>query len=156
MYLICFGFTCNPPILCSLLFPQLASVRTHIHSESDSTKALPVRNMSSSHSNAQSTRQHTSSRKRAPSKPTLPGRENPCLYQDKTMLTDCSMVTEACISCRSRKVRCDVFFGGTPCTNCSLDGLGCVVVGRAFRLLVPPLIMMSWSLIKHYSQPPFG
>jgi hypothetical protein len=34
----------------------------------------------------------------------------------------------ACLHCRSRKVRCDVFTGGSPCTNCRLDSLTCKVV----------------------------
>jgi hypothetical protein len=33
----------------------------------------------------------------------------------------------ACLSCRNRKVRCDVVNGGRPCTNCRLDNLTCVV-----------------------------
>ena len=40
----------------------------------------------------------------------------------------------ACLSCRSRKVRCDVSSRGQPCTNCDLDGKNCLVVGRASRL----------------------
>lgn len=32
------------------------------------------------------------------------------------------------MSCRTRKVRCDVLRGDTPCTNCRLDGVQCVVV----------------------------
>ncbi|KAF5601187.1 cutinase transcription factor 1 beta [Fusarium pseudocircinatum] len=34
---------------------------------------------------------------------------------------------QACLSCRSRKVRCDVTIQGQPCTNCRLDNLGCVL-----------------------------
>ncbi|KAJ5661522.1 fungal-specific transcription factor domain-containing protein [Penicillium maclennaniae] len=34
----------------------------------------------------------------------------------------------ACLHCRSRKVRCDVVTGGSPCTNCRLDSLTCKVV----------------------------
>ncbi|KAJ5814265.1 fungal-specific transcription factor domain-containing protein [Penicillium pulvis] len=33
----------------------------------------------------------------------------------------------ACLSCRNRKVRCDVVNGGRPCTNCRLDNQSCVV-----------------------------
>lgn len=33
---------------------------------------------------------------------------------------------KACLSCRHRKVRCDVV-GGVPCTNCRLDGVSCVI-----------------------------
>lgn len=39
----------------------------------------------------------------------------------------------ACLSCRTRKVRCDVSHGGTPCMNCYLDGEECVVLQRASR-----------------------
>ncbi|KXJ87867.1 fungal-specific transcription factor domain-domain-containing protein [Microdochium bolleyi] len=33
----------------------------------------------------------------------------------------------ACVSCRGRKVRCDVVSGGVPCTNCRLDDLDCIL-----------------------------
>ncbi|KAK6067720.1 hypothetical protein SCUP234_11464 [Seiridium cupressi] len=33
----------------------------------------------------------------------------------------------ACLSCRSRKVRCDVVNCGVPCTNCRLDDVECVL-----------------------------
>lgn len=33
----------------------------------------------------------------------------------------------ACVSCRDRKVRCDVVNGGVPCTNCRLDDVNCVL-----------------------------
>ncbi|CEI63563.1 hypothetical protein FVEN_g6694 [Fusarium venenatum] len=33
----------------------------------------------------------------------------------------------ACVSCRDRKVRCDVVNGGVPCTNCRLDDVDCVL-----------------------------
>lgn len=33
----------------------------------------------------------------------------------------------ACLSCRARKVRCNVSENDTPCTNCRLDNLQCVV-----------------------------
>ncbi|KAK3698986.1 hypothetical protein LTR37_016677 [Vermiconidia calcicola] len=36
--------------------------------------------------------------------------------------------SQACQSCRTRKVRCDVKANGSCCTNCRLDGLKCVVV----------------------------
>ena len=35
--------------------------------------------------------------------------------------------SRACHCCRSRKVRCDVIESGTPCTNCRLDEVDCVV-----------------------------
>ncbi|KAI8630122.1 hypothetical protein F5Y19DRAFT_54054 [Xylariaceae sp. FL1651] len=40
---------------------------------------------------------------------------------------------KACLSCRARKVRCDVFQRGRPCMNCYLDSETCVVTGRASR-----------------------
>lgn len=40
----------------------------------------------------------------------------------------------ACLSCRARKVRCDVSSRGQPCTNCLLDSKNCLVVGRESRL----------------------
>lgn len=45
----------------------------------------------------------------------------------------------ACLSCRNRKVRCDVLSGGAPCTNCRLDSVSCVstdsIRGRARTLV---------------------
>ncbi|KAL4861568.1 hypothetical protein BDV12DRAFT_64317 [Aspergillus spectabilis] len=38
---------------------------------------------------------------------------------------------EACVGCHDRKVRCDYFVSGAPCTNCRLDYRECV--GRAKR-----------------------
>ncbi|TPX17885.1 uncharacterized protein E0L32_002986 [Thyridium curvatum] len=35
--------------------------------------------------------------------------------------------SRACLSCRSRKVRCDVVNSGVPCTNCRLDDVDCVL-----------------------------
>ncbi|OIW26083.1 hypothetical protein CONLIGDRAFT_517472 [Coniochaeta ligniaria NRRL 30616] len=40
---------------------------------------------------------------------------------------------KACLSCRARKVRCDVSQRGRPCMNCYLDSETCVVTGRASR-----------------------
>lgn len=34
---------------------------------------------------------------------------------------------KACVSCRTRKVRCDILVKGDRCTNCCLDNLECVV-----------------------------
>ncbi|KAH7256021.1 hypothetical protein BKA59DRAFT_67350 [Fusarium tricinctum] len=34
---------------------------------------------------------------------------------------------QACLTCRSRKVRCDVSLHGQPCTNCSLDEKQCQI-----------------------------
>ncbi|KAL5585813.1 hypothetical protein FOVSG1_013505 [Fusarium oxysporum f. sp. vasinfectum] len=34
---------------------------------------------------------------------------------------------QACLNCRSRKVRCDVSLHGQPCTNCSLDEKQCLI-----------------------------
>ncbi|KAI0126393.1 fungal-specific transcription factor [Xylariales sp. AK1849] len=45
---------------------------------------------------------------------------------------------KACLSCRARKVRCDVSQRGRPCMNCYLDSETCVVTGRASRLWVQP------------------
>lgn len=35
--------------------------------------------------------------------------------------------SRACCCCRARKVRCDVVEHGSPCTNCRLDQVECVV-----------------------------
>lgn len=42
--------------------------------------------------------------------------------------------SKACLSCRARKVRCDVSQRGAPCMNCYLDNETCVVADRASRL----------------------
>ncbi|KAM5374839.1 hypothetical protein ACJZ2D_006333 [Fusarium nematophilum] len=34
--------------------------------------------------------------------------------------------SKACLSCRQRKVRCDVETDNPPCTNCRLDGVSCI------------------------------
>ncbi|KAK9777243.1 putative Zn(2)-C6 fungal-type domain-containing protein [Seiridium cardinale] len=44
---------------------------------------------------------------------------------------------KACLSCRARKVRCDVSQRGRPCMNCYLDSETCVVTGRASRFRRP-------------------
>ncbi|KAH6885956.1 fungal-specific transcription factor domain-containing protein [Thelonectria olida] len=44
---------------------------------------------------------------------------------------------KACLSCRARKVRCDVSQRGRPCMNCYLDSEACVVTGRASRFRRP-------------------
>ncbi|KAI1119139.1 hypothetical protein F5Y14DRAFT_396631 [Nemania sp. NC0429] len=41
--------------------------------------------------------------------------------------------TKACLSCRARKVRCDVSQRGRPCMNCYLDSETCIVTSRASR-----------------------
>lgn len=48
---------------------------------------------------------------------------------------------KACLSCRSRKVRCDVSYRGQPCTNCFLDSKTCLVVGRSSRMYATPLLL---------------
>ncbi|KAK7403503.1 hypothetical protein QQX98_010733 [Neonectria punicea] len=40
---------------------------------------------------------------------------------------------KACLSCRARKVRCDVSQRGRPCANCHLDDEPCIVTGRASK-----------------------
>ncbi|KAI0467217.1 hypothetical protein F4859DRAFT_279928 [Xylaria cf. heliscus] len=40
---------------------------------------------------------------------------------------------KACLSCRARKVRCDVSQRGRPCMNCYLDSETCVVTSRASK-----------------------
>lgn len=41
--------------------------------------------------------------------------------------------TRACLSCRGRKVRCDVTSEGTPCTNCRLDKVTCRLTASSRR-----------------------
>ncbi|KAI8955540.1 hypothetical protein F4801DRAFT_270950 [Xylaria longipes] len=41
--------------------------------------------------------------------------------------------SKACLSCRARKVRCDVSQRGRPCMNCYLDSETCIVTSRASK-----------------------
>ncbi|CAH0035454.1 unnamed protein product [Clonostachys rhizophaga] len=64
--------------------------------------------------------------------------------------------SKACLSCRSRKVRCDVVNGGVPCTNCRLDELDCVLKesnrgrkpGSVTRPRVPAAVMSPQPSIR--------
>lgn len=46
--------------------------------------------------------------------------------------------SQACHHCRTRKVKCDLVNSGTPCHNCSVDGIDCVITesrrSRKYRL----------------------
>lgn len=46
--------------------------------------------------------------------------------------------SQACHHCRTRKVKCDLVNSGTPCHNCSVDGIECVITesrrSRKYRL----------------------
>lgn len=44
--------------------------------------------------------------------------------------------SKACCCCRARKVRCDVVENGSPCTNCRLDQVECVVTESKRRKCV--------------------
>ena len=44
--------------------------------------------------------------------------------------------SKACCCCRARKVRCDVVENGSPCTNCRLDQVECVVTESKRRKFV--------------------
>src|SRR5438034_10871333 len=47
--------------------------------------------------------------------------------------------SKACCCCRARKVRCDVVENGSPCTNCRLDEVHCVVTeGKRRKLVAAP------------------
>ncbi|KAF9891522.1 hypothetical protein FE257_003989 [Aspergillus nanangensis] len=62
--------------------------------------------------------------------PTSPGptarQKRPAWEQSKEQPSK-RRASQACLSCRHRKVRCDLVSGGHPCTNCRLDSLECVV-----------------------------
>ncbi|GES56956.1 C6 transcription factor [Aspergillus terreus] len=47
--------------------------------------------------------------------------------------------SKACCCCRARKVRCDVVENGSPCTNCRLDQVECIVTESKRRKFVPPV-----------------
>lgn len=44
--------------------------------------------------------------------------------------------SKACCCCRARKVRCDVVENGSPCTNCRLDQVDCIVTESKRRKFV--------------------
>lgn len=44
--------------------------------------------------------------------------------------------SKACCCCRARKVRCDVVENGSPCTNCRLDQVECIVTASKRRKFV--------------------
>jgi hypothetical protein len=44
--------------------------------------------------------------------------------------------SKACCCCRARKVRCDVVENGSPCTNCRLDQVECIVTESKRRKFV--------------------
>ncbi|KPM37419.1 hypothetical protein AK830_g9122 [Neonectria ditissima] len=60
---------------------------------------------------------------------------------------------KACLSCRARKVRCDVSQRGRPCMNCYLDSEACVVTGRASRFRRPQRDASDNVVV---SQPPYA
>lgn len=47
--------------------------------------------------------------------------------------------SRACSCCRARKVRCDITIRGSPCTNCRLDNVDCVLVSRRGAKINSPL-----------------
>ncbi|KAJ4176778.1 hypothetical protein NW759_017500, partial [Fusarium solani] len=53
--------------------------------------------------------------------------------QKKSSRTTRKRASRACLSCRARKVRCDVSQRGDPCTNCHLDGEPCLVTRRTSK-----------------------
>ncbi|UPL02901.1 hypothetical protein LCI18_013835 [Fusarium solani-melongenae] len=57
----------------------------------------------------------------------------------KSVSTSRRRSSKACLSCRSRKVRCDVTHKGRPCTNCGLDEKQCVVTRRGSYKLPKPV-----------------
>lgn len=56
-----------------------------------------------------------------------PKRRNVVWEDDGARPSSKKRSTQACLSCRSRKVRCDVVNEGTPCTNCRLDDVDCIL-----------------------------
>lgn len=61
---------------------------------------------------------------------------------------------QACLTCRSRKVRCDVSILGQPCTNCSLDDKQCRLSSGAIFLsvMIPPCAVLLGLLLTHLQQ----
>ncbi|CAH0056768.1 unnamed protein product [Clonostachys solani] len=71
----------------------------------------------------------------APSAPAAaPSTDNP---KPRSQTKTRKRASKACLSCRARKVRCDVSQRGRPCMNCYLDSETCVVTGRASRYRRP-------------------
>jgi hypothetical protein len=48
--------------------------------------------------------------------------------------------SKACLSCRARKVRCISLTERPRCTNCTTDGLECIIIGRKKPMYVFPLL----------------
>ncbi|KFY98686.1 hypothetical protein V500_01572 [Pseudogymnoascus sp. VKM F-4518 (FW-2643)] len=48
-------------------------------------------------------------------------------------LTSKRRASRACVSCRTRKVRCDYLQGNNPCTNCRIDHFDCEVAPKKKR-----------------------
>lgn len=61
---------------------------------------------------------------------------------------------QACLTCRSRKVRCDVSIHGQPCTNCSLDDKQCRLSSGALLLsvMIPPCSVLLALQLTHLQQ----
>jgi hypothetical protein len=61
---------------------------------------------------------------------------------------------QACLTCRSRKVRCDVSIHGQPCTNCSLDDKQCRLSSGAtfLSVMIPPSSVLLGVLLTHLQQ----
>ena len=64
--------------------------------------------------------------------------------------------SKACQCCRARKVRCNVTEHGTPCTNCRLDEVECIVSeSRRKKSVHPVLYPMAPSPLPFRRHGPF-
>ena len=88
---------------------------------------MPSTNELAAHSRPQNNNNNNNNNKRKASAAGLPG----AARQIKRR------ASKACCCCRARKVRCDVVENGSPCTNCRLDEVECVVTESRRRKLVP-------------------
>ncbi|CAH0047473.1 unnamed protein product [Clonostachys solani] len=59
--------------------------------------------------------------------PTRGGAKQPESWNKATNAMGKRRSSRACLSCRNRKVRCDVVRGGVPCNNCRLDSVECII-----------------------------
>ncbi|KAL2820247.1 hypothetical protein BDW59DRAFT_150936 [Aspergillus cavernicola] len=59
----------------------------------------------------------------------------------------------ACTSCRRRKIRCDVTFHGSPCTNCRLDLAQCLIIpARRQRKIAAPGVAPEIPRVPQHSR----
>jgi hypothetical protein len=67
------------------------------------------------------------------SEPSDPGSSPPAQRKVRSGMR----AAKACLTCRRRKVRCDVLTKGQPCSNCHFHSAPCIVAARAAKYALP-------------------